>query len=249
MASNYGVIGFVKPPILSAVTKCALIKFKEEYDVYVEKCADVNKSRSDDSKILIASIRDCMDGQMLTALVKMKKIDGAETVEQAISDKVEKWFKQLVNYTPQDISERIAAVLSVVKYTKVRGDPAGSALTFCIDVMKSLSTNVAENILTDTDEAIKFIDKLVEKLGASCKILRERMKMRREGWTKKYRGDFNKLETELALLAIDVQQNEVALKHTTITHNTPSSKQAIPTTAMMSGSQIIPTNRSLGRER
>ena len=81
--------------------------------------------------------------------------------------------------------------------------------------MKSLSVNVAENILADVDQAIKFIDKLVEKLEDSCRILRERMKMRREGWNKKERGDFNKFKTELALLAIDVHQNEVAMKRTT----------------------------------
>ena len=215
MASNYGVIGFVKSPTLSSVTKASLIKFKEEYEVYKEKCADVNKSRSNDAKILIASIRDCMDGQMLSALVEMKKIEGAQTVEQAFPKKVQKWFRKMLNYTPQDLSERISAVLSGVKYIKIRGDPSGSALTFCVDVMKALSTNVAENVLVDPDQAIKFIDKLVEKLIASCKILRERMKMRREGWTKKERGDFNKFEAELAMLAIDVHQNEVALKRTT----------------------------------
>ena len=219
MASNYGVIGFVKPPVLSSVTKSALMKFKEEYEVYKEKCADINKSRSADTKIVVASIRDCMDGQILSALVKMKKIEGAGNVEQALPKKVEKWFRKIVNYTPQDFSERIAAVLSGVKYTKVRGDPAGSALTFCIDVMKALSVNVAGSVLVNVDQAIKFIDKLVEKLGDSCKVLRERMRMRREGWNKKERGDFNKFETELALLAIDVHQNEVAMKRTTNTRH------------------------------
>ena len=90
MASNYGVIGFVKSPTLSSVTKSALIKFKEEYEVYQEKCADVNKSRSEDAKIVVASIRDCIDVQMLSALVKMKKIEDADTVEQASPGKVKK---------------------------------------------------------------------------------------------------------------------------------------------------------------
>ncbi len=98
------------------------------------------------------------------------------------------------------------------KYTKIRGDPAGSALEFCVDAMKALSANVAEYVLNDVDQAVKFIDRLVEKLGTSCKMLRERMKMRREGWTKKERGDFNKFETALWSLAIDLHQNEVAFK-------------------------------------
>ena len=212
MASNYGVIGFVKPPILSAVTKAALVKFKEEFDVYKEKCLDVNKSRASDAKIHIASTRDCIDGQLLSALVKMNKIPDATTVEQATPKRVEKWFSGALNFAPQDLSERIDTVLSSVKYTKIRGDPAGSALTFCVDIMKSLSTNVAEDVLQDVDQAVKFIDRLVEKLGMSCKVLRERMKMRREGWSKKERSDFNKFESALTSLAIDVHQNDLALK-------------------------------------
>jgi len=215
MASNYGVIGFINPPTLSSVTKAALVQFKQEYEVYKEKCADVNKSRPVDKKILIASIRDCVDGQMLSALVKMKKIEGAATVEQATPKRVEKWFEEVLNFAPQDLSERIAAVLASVKYNKIRGDPAGSVLTYCIDVMKALSNHVAEDVLEDVDQAAKFIDKLVDKIGGACKVLRERMVMRREGWTKKEKGVFNKFERELAVLAIDVHQNEVALKRTT----------------------------------
>ena len=212
MASNYGVIGFVKPPALLAVNKASLVKFKEEFEVYKEKCSDVNKSRSSENKIVIATIRDCIDGQLLAALVKMNKIPDAKTVEQATSTRVEKWFKDAFNFAPQDLSERIDAVLSAVKYTKIRGDPAGSALTFCVDIMKALSTNVAEEVLNDVDQSVKFIDRLVEKLGVSCKLLRERMKMRREGWTKKERGDFNKFEEALSALSIDVHQNELASK-------------------------------------
>ena len=212
MASNYGVIGFVKPPTLTAVTKAALVKFKEEFDVYKEKCSDVNKSRSPENMIVVATIRDCIEGQLLIALVKMDKIPGAKTVEEARPDKVDEWFNGALNFAPQDLSERIDSVIASVKYTKIRGDPSGSALTFCVDIMKALSTNVAEDVLNDVDQAVKFIDKLVEKIGTSCKVLRERMKMRREGWTKKERGDFNKFESALSSLAIDVHQNEIAFK-------------------------------------
>ncbi len=236
MASNYGVIGFVKPPTLSAATKGALVKFKEEFEVYKEKCSDVNKSRSSDAKIVIATIRDCIDGTLLYALVKMRKIPDAETVEQATPKRVDKWFQNALNFAPQELSERIDAVLSSVKYTKVRGVPAGSALTFCVDVMKALSTHVAEDVLHDVDQAVRFIDRLVEKLGTSCKVLRERMKMRREGWTKKERSDFNKFESALSSLAIDVHQNEVAMKRST----KPSSSD--PKTAKQSAASLPKQN-------
>ncbi len=78
--------------------------------------------------------------------------------------------------------------------------------------MKVLSTNVADDVLDDVDQAVKFIDRRVEKLGISCKVLRDRMKMRRGGLTKKERGIFNKLGSALLSLDIYVHQNEVAFK-------------------------------------
>ncbi len=111
MAFNYGVIWFVKPPMSVAVTKAALVKFKEEFDVYKEKCSGVNKSRSSGNKIFIATIRGCIDGQLLAALVKMNKIPEAKTVEQATPEGVDNWFSNALNFAPQDLPERIDAVL------------------------------------------------------------------------------------------------------------------------------------------
>ncbi len=142
----------------------------------------------------------------------MNKIPDAKTVHQATPKRVGKWFQSAYKFAPQDLSERIDAVLSAVKHTKIRGDPAGSALKFCVDVMKALYMNFAQNMLDDVDQGVKFIDRLVEKLGFSCKVLRERMKMRREGWNKKERDDFNKFKIALPTLVIDVHQNEVAFQ-------------------------------------
>ena len=61
-----------------------------------------------------------MDIQMLTALVNMNK------------DMV---------HAIQDMSERIAIVLSQVKRSKIRSYSAGFSLTSSIDVMKSLFAN------------------------------------------------------------------------------------------------------------
>ena len=64
----------------SSVIIGALSKLKEDYGIFLEESTDVNIFYSHDSKILIVSIRDCMDEQMFTALVKI-----------------------VVNYTPQDM--------------------------------------------------------------------------------------------------------------------------------------------------
>ncbi len=122
----------------------------------------------------------------------MNKILEAKIVKRATPKRVDKWFSNALYFAPLEFSERIDAVLLAFKYTEIRGDPAGPAFMFCIDIMKALPTNVAEDVLNDVDKAVRFIGCLVEKLGTSCKVLRERMKMRRVGWTKKERSDFNK---------------------------------------------------------
>lgn len=68
MASNFGVVAYIRPPSLHGVTQPDLIKFETEYSAYKEKVANVNEGRDDDAKIPIATIRDCMDGPTLHAL-------------------------------------------------------------------------------------------------------------------------------------------------------------------------------------
>lgn len=115
-----------------------------------------------DAKIVVASIRDCIDRQMLFASVKMSKILEASSVEQSTPKRVEKWFKDALNFASQDLSERIDAVRASVKYVKVTGDPAGSALTFCMNVMKSLSTNVTDDVLKIHQQACREVGTVLQ---------------------------------------------------------------------------------------
>lgn len=168
----------------------------------------MNNGREDGNKLPVATIRDCMDGPTLQALCIMGKISGAQTLEQATSEKVEDWFTAAHTAAPRDLSERIHSALSAVKYKDCQADPAGAALTFCLDAIKALDKNNASEIMQDQHKATYLINKLEEKLQPD--LLRERVKMRRSTWTKEEKGDISKFQECISALAVDVSQNEVA---------------------------------------
>lgn len=214
MAFNYGVIGFIKAPILDKLPKKALVEFKQEYHVYKEKCADVSMQHDEAYQIYAASFGDGVDRQMISALVKVGKIPGASTIQEATPAKVDQWHVADLDFAQKDLSEWVDFVLTDVKYTRIQGDPDGSALTFWLNVMKSLVDNVEEHVFSDEDKASRFIYKLTIKLGHADAVLRERMSMKREGWSRKEKSNFQLFEKELSAFAIDVHQNAVAFKRT-----------------------------------
>lgn len=108
----------------------------------------------------------------MTALVKMNKISSAKRLKQATPKRMKKWFKDAFKFVPQDISERIDAAISADECKEILRDPAGPALTFCVDIMKAPSSNVAVEVLNDVDQLVKLIESLVDKFGVLRKLLR-----------------------------------------------------------------------------
>ena len=55
--------------------------------MYSRKVSDVNEERGADNQIKMASIRDCMDDNLLHALCIMGEIEGALSLEEATTKK------------------------------------------------------------------------------------------------------------------------------------------------------------------
>ena len=208
MASNFGVVAYIKPPSLTGVTQPDLIKFETEYTAYKDKVNNMNNGRDEANKLPIATIKDCMDGPTLHALCIMGKISGATSLEQATAEKVEQWFVTAHTVAPRDLSERIQSALSAVKYKPCKEDPAGAALTFCLDAIKALDKNNASEIMDDPDQGKYLINKLREKLEPD--LLRERVRMKMDTWKKEDKGKIKVFQECVSVLAVEVAQNEVA---------------------------------------
>ena len=206
--SNYGVVAVVSPPVLKLVDQPALIKFETEYSVYKSKVEDVNKDRDVDSKIKLASIKDCIDPSTLHALCIMGEISGAESVDEATDDDVQAWFDKASTVSPKDLSERIDAALDSVSYAENREDPAGGVTNFIVKVITALDRNNASDVLKDKDLAKHFVDRLVKKF--KNKVLQERIKMRRRGWNKSQLADIKFFKNEVGALAIELALTEAA---------------------------------------
>ena len=87
-ASNYGVVALVTPPTLRLVDQPSLIKFVTEYAAYKNKVEDVNKDRTDATKVHLATIKDCLESATLHALCVMGEIENADKVEDATVEAV-----------------------------------------------------------------------------------------------------------------------------------------------------------------
>lgn len=208
MASDYGLVGFIKAPVIKKLTQPSLIQFETEYSKYVRKVDDVNSNRPDDDQIEVASIRDCMDGKLLHALCIMGEIEGADTVEQATPQMVKVWFDNQIATSPRDMVSRIKAAVASVKYRQCPEDPSGAALTFCADLVMALDKHNVSDIIQDVEKAKTLIDMLENKIEPA--LLRKRLKDARSFWSKEEKGQLKFFKTNLAKLAAEVQQNEDA---------------------------------------
>eukprot|EP00173_Palmaria_palmata_P005081 Plantae.Rhodophyta-Palmaria_palmata.ctg8222.p1 GENE.Plantae.Rhodophyta-Palmaria_palmata.ctg8222~~Plantae.Rhodophyta-Palmaria_palmata.ctg8222.p1 ORF type:complete len:225 (-),score=45.78 Plantae.Rhodophyta-Palmaria_palmata.ctg8222:471-1145(-) len=205
MASDYGVIAFLQPPVLKGFTKPDLFTF--ENGVYRlqgedQQCEyEASSKRPDESG-------DYSRLHGWHALCMMKKIDSATKLEEATEENVQKWFEKRQEAHPFDLSERISSALAMIRYKHSKTDPAGAALTFFIDAVKALDKNNASEIMSEPEKAMYFLDRLQDKVEPP--ILKERLKMKRATWTKAEKANFSTLQEETARMAVDMQQNEIA---------------------------------------
>ena len=210
-ASNYGVVALVTPPTLRLVDQPSLINFETEYAAYKNKFEDVNKDRTDATKLHLATIKDCMESATHHALCVMREIVNADKVEDATLEAVKSWFNTTSSLAPKDLSERIDSALQSVNFEANHEDPAGGITYFIVHVITALDQNNASEVLSDQDLAKNFIDLSIRKLKDP--VLQERIKMRRRRWNKHQLSDIKIFKNEVASLAVDLALTETARQH------------------------------------
>ena len=208
LASNYGVVALVTPPTLNLVDQPSLIKFETVYAAYKNKVEDVNKDRTEENKIHLATVKDCLDSTTLHALCVMGEIPNADRVKDATAENVQNWFETASNLAPKDLSERVDSALLSVKFKANQEDPAGGVTNFIVKVITALDQNNASEVLSDQDLAKHFIDRLVKKLKDP--VLQGRIKMRRCGWNKRQLSDIKFFKNEASGLAVELALTETA---------------------------------------
>ena len=145
------------------------------------------------------------------ALCIMGDIEDAESVEEATAEAVQSWFDAALSAQLKDISERVDAALAAVEYKHVKEDPAGGVTNFIVKVIRELDQNNASSVLKDDKDLAKgFINKLTIKFKDT--VLRERIKMRRQGWTKDQLADIKFFCNEVGKIAVDLELTMTARK-------------------------------------
>lgn len=179
--SSIGLVATIKPPVLDDVRQAALIKFETKYSQYLKDVAEVNRNRDASRAITPASIRQCMDAEVLNSLCIIGKIDQATTLDDATDENVKKWFDERLETAPEDIVERIRSALDSVEYCADKSDPEGAALHFTVKVVAALDRNNASEIVRDPVVCKGLILKMIEKLHPP--ELKERLREAQQCWT------------------------------------------------------------------
>lgn len=162
--STYGIVSRISAPELDSVTQPNLIKFGTEYTAYQENVEDVSISRDEASRILPATIRQCLKAKLLKSLCIIREIDGTTTMDQATDESVNAWFDERISAEPEHIAERVRSAVDFVKFVKCDTDPAGAAMEFVLKVIASLDKNNASHVVQDTEKCKELVSKLVHKL-------------------------------------------------------------------------------------
>lgn len=206
--SNFGLVSTLSAPVLKSVTQPSLIRFETDFNAYAEKVKDINRSRDEKNKIVPATIKNCIEPALLSSLCILGQIQGAKSVEEAQESAVEEWFTTRIRSKPRDLAERVRSAIDTVTYTQCKEDPAGAALTFVLDIVKSLEVNNASEVIQDKDRTKGLIVKLVNKLEPP--ELKERIKDALECWSNEEKASLSFFQERIATTAVDVAQGEIA---------------------------------------
>jgi len=209
MSFDKGRYNAVEAPTMTGLTQPELIEFETEYAKYERKITEHNADRAEEDRVKVASIRDCMDAKVLHAMCIMGEIDGATSIEEATADKVKAWFDATIGKSSRGLSIRIKTAINSVKYKVVPDDPAGAALTFCVDVIRALEKQNASDVLQDTEKCEKVIDQLQDKIEPAH--LRKKIRSERKYWSKAECGSMKFFKDQLAAQATLVQEFEDSL--------------------------------------
>lgn len=206
--AQVGTIETIKHPVLKDVRQSSLIKFDTEYTHYLKDIESVNSNRDATRTITAASIRQCMEPELLNSLCIIGVIDEATTLEDATDENVKKWFDERLEDAPEDIVERVRSALSTVHYRTDKNDPSGAALAFIVNVVSALDRYNASEIVGDREACKGLIQKMIEKLEPV--ELRERIRESRECWSAENKSNIAYFQSKVRAIAVEVNQGELA---------------------------------------
>lgn len=138
---------------------------------------------------------------------------------------VKAWFESASTVSPRDLAERVDSKLKCLSYLPNDEDPEGGVHKFIINAIKALDRNNASDVLQDPNLSKRFIDLLVGKFEPP--LFRERIRMRRSGWTKGQLSDIKLFKNDIGGLAVQISLMETARSRLN-TGKTRSKRQSNP---------------------
>lgn len=198
----------IEPPQLTDVMRASLIRFEVDYAAYVEKIADVNRSREPTRQIVAANIRHCIEPRLLKSLCIIGCIENAASIEDVTDNAVRKWLESILDGTSMDMAERYRFAMGSVSYKLDKKDPARGVISFIEETGAALKSNRLSEMLQDEATCNTIFEALLSKLYPP--ELRERVRDSRDFWTRDQKASLPFFQEKVSSLAVSVYQGGVA---------------------------------------
>ena len=130
--ATFGTVSTIKPPKLTDVYQSNPFKFEIEYAQYKMNISQIIEEQSEEREIPVASIRQCIDPEILNSLCIIGLIENASSLEDATVENVKKWFDKRLEEAPEDLTENVNTSLATVDYRCNKNDPSGAAMSFIV---------------------------------------------------------------------------------------------------------------------
>ena len=149
--SSFGLVNTISAPLWKGSTQPELIAFEVEFSAYAERVRQLNQTRPANQRIPPATLKQCIQPKLLHSMCILGLIEGSASAEDASEYQVKKWFDETIKSTTKVLSERVNDAIQSVKYTLKPKDPAGTPMSYILDVITSLDEHNASEVTKEPE--------------------------------------------------------------------------------------------------
>jgi hypothetical protein len=168
--SVLGSIASLLPPELAAVTRAAVVKFRDDLYRYRAQCEEIYNN-SEGGQFHYTSTWSMIKMDVLQSMYGCGAFDSMEgmrqpqTVEEVTDRHIEKFLERRSDAGRRDLPQRVKAAVSSYHVRADAADPEGTVYSYLGAVYKNLDKQGALSVLDDASGVKRILKLLTEKLS------------------------------------------------------------------------------------
>lgn len=204
MPTTNSLVSQINHPELASGTSTDVLKFRDEYDEYKRKIDTVNANRAARDHLRVASVRECIQVDLLEALCLTKDIPNAESAAELTEDMILEWYNKMLIVETTELGNRVTELFKKHTHIPDHIDPAGGVTKYVHSIIVSLRRIGGAGLLTDKKQAKSIIGKLAN--GLRPYELRQTLHEERFLWKAEEDHDIAHFTARARELAVQIQK-------------------------------------------